>query len=468
MSNATSNNVAANNNNNNNNNSGAYPAEIENRVTVKGEEEMNTAKLWFTKEQFAALQPHPYAEFLPMIAGKHELKALKEGIRKRGLLEPIAIHDGMILDGRNRHRAICELMSYDKDFKYEETVRFASVPEGFTPEQYVITRNLHRRNLNESQRALFAGHMLLAFKEDKTLSKEERTNLSKGNKTDHFGKIFNVSGGSVKSAQIVIKRGLPVIEEFVQKGAWRVSLAKNIAELTPEDQKSLVEDALEHGRELADKWHDKYVLKLNNREVELTQVLEESNKSRDTVVDALRRRLKEELIETAQFPSEKQADRKKEIAAKEKTVEDGSHSDLKGHTAKIKKYSESLEACQQELKKMLEDEANQKELYAQSKLAQCMIGSYKRYMRSKNKASLVVAMNFSGNTPDVEFKVVPAKQAGKYLGTIKEFSNPREGEQFLADNKAKLDALKIEIMNGALVDAPVKIQAFTEGLTNAA
>lgn len=462
MSNASnSNNAAANNNSNN----GAHPEGLEKHITVKGKEEMSTAKLWFTKEQFAALQPHSYAEFLPMIASKHELEALKEGIRKRGLLEPITILDGKILDGRNRHRAICELI-YEKGFNYEEKVKFAPVPEGFTPEQYVITRNLHRRNLNESQRALFAGLMLLAFDVDKTLSKEEKEKLPKGNKTDHFGKIFNVSGSSVKSAQIVIKHGLPIVKEFVQKGVWRLGLARKIAELKAEDQKLLVEDALDRGRKLADKWHDYYVLKLNKREVELTTSLKESNEHRDTLADALRRSLKQMLIEANQLSGEKQIEKKKEIDAKEETIENGKHPDLKGYTEKIKKNSESLEVCLKEQKKMLDDEAHQKELYAQSKLAQCMIVSYKQFVRSQNQASLVVAMNFSGKAPEVEFKVVPAKQAGKFLGTIKECSNPGEGEQFLAANKAKLDALKIEIMNGALVDAPVKIQSFTEGLTD--
>lgn len=462
MSNASNNNVAANTNSNN----GVYPAEIENRVTVKGEEEMNTAKLWFNKEQFATLQPHPYAEFLPMIASKHELEALKEGIRKRGLLEPITILDGKILDGRNRHRAICELVDREKNFNYDEAVKFAHVPEGFTPEQYVITRNLHRRNLNESQRALFAGLMLLEFKEDKTLTKEEKAKLPKGNKTDHFGKIFNVSGSSVKSAQIVIKHGLPIVKESVQKGVWRLSLARKIAELKPEDQTLLVEDALDRGREQADKWHNKYVLDLNSRKLELAKALEESNKDRDTVADALRRRLKQELTEAIQLSGDKQSDKEKEIAAKEETIENGTHPDLKGHTQKIKKNSESLEVCLNEQKKMLDDAANQKELYAQSKLAQCMIGSYKQFVRSRNQAAVVVVMNFSGKAPEVEFKVVQEKQASKFLGTLKKFSNPGEGEQFLAANKAGLDALKSEILNGPLVEAPIKIQAFTEGLTD--
>ena len=79
-----------------------------------------------------------------------------------------------------------------------------------------------------------------------------------------------------------------------------------------------------------------------------------------------------------------------------------------------------------------------------------MIGSYKQHVRNQKNVTLVVLITFVDGTPEVEFKVVPSKQADKVLGMIKEFPNPGEGEQFLADNKAKLDALKIEIINGAL------------------
>jgi hypothetical protein len=290
--------------------------------------------------------------------------------------------------------------------------------------------------------------------------------LPKGSKADHFGKIFNVSGSSVKSAQIVIKNGLPMVKEFVQKGAWRVSLAKKIAELKLEDQKLLVEDALTRGRSLAGRWYDKYALKLNSREVALIESLETITGSRDTLVDTLRQRLRQELEEANQLSGEKRTEKKKEIAAKEESIENGTHPELKGYTSKIEKYSESLESCQQELKKMQEDEANQKELYAQSKLAQCMIGSYKQYVRNRKKAALVVFMAFAATTPEIGFKIVPLDQAGKFLGTVKEFSNPGEGEQFLTGNRAKLDALKNAILTGPLVEAPVKIQAFCEGLTD--
>ncbi|MGE4564748.1 MAG: hypothetical protein AB7F32_07755, partial [Victivallaceae bacterium] len=421
-------------------------------------------KIRFSKEEFKKLQPHPYAEFLPMIATNREIDALKEGILMHGLLEPITIHEGQILDGRNRHRAICELMEYEKDFKYEEYVKFISVPEGISPEQYVISRNLHRRNLNESQRALFAGQMLMAFNEDRTLSKAERTILPKGSKTGHFGKIFNVSGSSVKSAQIVIKQGLPIVKDFVKKGVWRVSLARKIAELNQKDQESLVEAALAQANTQAGLWYGNHCHDLKERGVELSRKLEQNKTERDVQENALRSGLTQELAKVNLLPEEDQAGKRKNLSDIGATIEDGTHPSLKAYTAKIKATSNSLERCRRDLKKMQDDEAKQKELHAQPKLARCMIGSYKQYARSQKKAAVVVAMNFSGRTPEVEFKVVPAGQASKFLGTIKEFSNPGEGETFITANKAELDALKIEILNGTLANAPVKIQTFGGGL----
>ena len=47
------------------------------------------------------MKPHPYAAILPLLEGE-AFDALVADIRASGLLEPITIHEGMILDGRNR------------------------------------------------------------------------------------------------------------------------------------------------------------------------------------------------------------------------------------------------------------------------------------------------------------------------------------------------------------------------------
>jgi ParB-like chromosome segregation protein Spo0J len=47
---------------------------------------------------------HPLANILPLTEGA-EFDRLVADIRERGLLNAITVHDGRILDGRNRERA---------------------------------------------------------------------------------------------------------------------------------------------------------------------------------------------------------------------------------------------------------------------------------------------------------------------------------------------------------------------------
>ena len=53
-------------------------------------------------------QPHPHSEIFPLMEGD-EFDGLVESIAKHGLLEPIVLYEGKILDGRNRYRAAREV-----------------------------------------------------------------------------------------------------------------------------------------------------------------------------------------------------------------------------------------------------------------------------------------------------------------------------------------------------------------------
>lgn len=94
------------------------------------------------------MKHHPYAELFPMLDDA-ELKDMAADIKVNGLQEHIVTYEGMILDGRNRHRA-CEL---------------ARVNPTFTPFKgkdalaFVLSKNLHRRHLNASQRAIAAAEI---------------------------------------------------------------------------------------------------------------------------------------------------------------------------------------------------------------------------------------------------------------------------------------------------------------------
>lgn len=89
---------------------------------------------------------HPVADIFPMMSAA-EFNGLKADIAEHGQREPIVIHDNMILDGRNRYMACAELGLKPITREWDG--------DG-SPVAYVISLNLHRRHLNESQRAMVA------------------------------------------------------------------------------------------------------------------------------------------------------------------------------------------------------------------------------------------------------------------------------------------------------------------------
>ena len=89
---------------------------------------------------------HPIAALFPLIEGK-EFQELVDDIRDHGLHEPVVLYEGMIIDGRNRFRA-CQEAGVEPRFE-------AWDGEGSVVD-FVVSKNLHRRHLNASQRAAIA------------------------------------------------------------------------------------------------------------------------------------------------------------------------------------------------------------------------------------------------------------------------------------------------------------------------
>ena len=92
---------------------------------------------------YRMLECHPYCLAIPEMTDQ-EFADLKEDISGSGLLEPIVLFEGMILDGRHRFRACMEL-------EIEPWFKPFDGPDSAC--DYVISKNLRRRNLNEGQRA---------------------------------------------------------------------------------------------------------------------------------------------------------------------------------------------------------------------------------------------------------------------------------------------------------------------------
>lgn len=91
------------------------------------------------------LTAHPLASLFPVMIPA-EYAEFKKDIETNGLHEPIVLYEGQILDGRNRYQACCELSIELATTEYT----------GDDPIGFVLSKNLHRRHLDASQRALIA------------------------------------------------------------------------------------------------------------------------------------------------------------------------------------------------------------------------------------------------------------------------------------------------------------------------
>ena len=89
---------------------------------------------------------HPAADLFPMVDGD-ELAALCADIQERGLQQPIIVwRDGTLLDGRNRLVAC---------YRTNQEVVLETC-ESDDPVQFSLSANLHRRHLNQGQKAMVA------------------------------------------------------------------------------------------------------------------------------------------------------------------------------------------------------------------------------------------------------------------------------------------------------------------------
>jgi N6-adenosine-specific RNA methylase IME4 len=222
----------------------------------------------------AELDFHPVADIFPMMSDL-EFAGLVDDIKVNGLREPVWLHgDGRIIDGRNRYRA-CRQIGMDPPTRI-----YRGDDDGLVA--FVVSLNLHRRHLNESQRSM-VGARIEDYQRGRP-RKDANWQVKRGDAAD----LLNVSERSIARAAKV-QQATPELADAVDRGKVSVSAAASIAEAPPEEQREVI--AADDEREIIRRAN---AIKMRRRE---DRVREKSEK-----VAQIRAREPEPLIALGPFP----------------------------------------------------------------------------------------------------------------------------------------------------------------------
>lgn len=177
---------------------------------------------------------HPYAELFPM----HDdggLDELCEDIKINGLHDDITLFNDMVLDGRGRQLA-CEKTGTEPRYS-------AFVGDDSAALAFVISKNLKRRHLTESQRAMVAAR-LATMPEGRP---SETAQICAVKSQEKAAELLSVSRRSVQNATTVQEHGTEELQEAVNDGTVSVSDAAKVATQPPAKQRKAVK-AVKEGK----------------------------------------------------------------------------------------------------------------------------------------------------------------------------------------------------------------------------
>ncbi len=172
---------------------------------------------------------HPLATIFPLL-GDAQIEALADDIKVHGLLEPIVLHEGKILDGRCRWLA-CERVGVPPSFRaYDGNDLLGSV----------ISLNMHRRHLTKSQRVLAAARAAtLPFGSNQ---------MTPGLPIGRAAEVFSVSARNIARAKNILREGVPELVGAIECGKISLYRAAKVCELAQNVQAATLDQILQEKR----------------------------------------------------------------------------------------------------------------------------------------------------------------------------------------------------------------------------
>lgn len=126
-------------------------------------------------ERIGEYDVHPVASIFPMMSAK-EYDDLRVSICDMGLQDPIVIHEGLLVDGRNRLKACLETERPFRTVEWSKVVAHHHLHTGVgglddfpatSVDGWIMARNIARRSITDDQRAmLWTEHGLWVAEEE--------------------------------------------------------------------------------------------------------------------------------------------------------------------------------------------------------------------------------------------------------------------------------------------------------------
>lgn len=174
------------------------------------------------------MKSHEYADLFPMMATA-DIAGLADDIKENGQAYPIVTYEGKILDGRNRYQA-CTMAGVDPQF---------TEYDGAEPLAFVVSHNLHRRHLSESQRGM-VGAKLANLEAHRPKLTSAIALVNPPITQAQAAEMLNIGVDTIKRSKAVLKNGIPELQDMQMSGEVSAKAACEVAKLPEEEQRKAV------------------------------------------------------------------------------------------------------------------------------------------------------------------------------------------------------------------------------------
>ena len=170
-------------------------------------------------------QQHPLSAAFPSMSDD-EFQNLKDSIEVNGVLNPITIYEGMVIDGWHRYRAANELGMDCPEVEFDESI---------DPKDFVLAQNKNRRHITAAQLAMATTAVYEWHPAHRPNKSAPSAELSKT--SAELAEISGTSTRTIEQAKKVMKDAVSEVQDAVKSGKIGLPKAHAIAKL-PKDQQA--------------------------------------------------------------------------------------------------------------------------------------------------------------------------------------------------------------------------------------